>query len=214
MLWSSSQAKLPNHFLYLLVGFTLCALPLAAVPPVIPDERDGRVLEALLLHLLRDPQFDMTRMPTNQGTIVLHIRTPANSDPFQDNDAGIGNRTQRVQKDVIQDFRRRNWAPTSNPDKYEPVAAFYTNLTFDARITIVDLRRLPSDRGSISPFLNSYPKARGCVEAFLPGYSKDGMSAMIYGFAGPSPHGAIVIASLQNAGKGWDVEWCRVFAFL
>src|SRR5437773_12169175 len=41
-----------------------------------PDKRDGQVLDALLLHLLSDSKFDMTRVSTNGATIILHARTP------------------------------------------------------------------------------------------------------------------------------------------
>src|SRR6266496_1626693 len=45
----------------------VCAIatPLQAATPVVPDERDRQVLETLLLHLLADPKFDMTRVSTN-----------------------------------------------------------------------------------------------------------------------------------------------------
>jgi hypothetical protein len=48
----------------------------AAATAVVPDERDRRVLETLLLHLLGDSKFDMTGASTNGEVIVLHTRTP------------------------------------------------------------------------------------------------------------------------------------------
>src|SRR5687767_1665388 len=48
----------------------------AATPVVKPEERDPQVLQTLLLHLLNDPNFDMTPVSTNEATIVLHTDTP------------------------------------------------------------------------------------------------------------------------------------------
>ena len=71
--------------LYALIAATLvgCRQQLAStradVLPVSgasPDDRDRQVLETLLLHLLTDTKFDMTRVPTNGATIALHTRTP------------------------------------------------------------------------------------------------------------------------------------------
>jgi hypothetical protein len=41
-----------------------------------PDERDRQVIESLLLHLVSDAKFDVTRVPTNGASIVLNVRTP------------------------------------------------------------------------------------------------------------------------------------------
>ena len=58
--------------------FPLCIAcgSVLAVSAAAPDERDRRVLETLLLHLLSDSEFDMTRVSIDKAMILLHERTP------------------------------------------------------------------------------------------------------------------------------------------
>ncbi len=105
--------------------FLLCitcafVLPVSAAPP---DERDRQVLETLLLHLLADSKFDMTRVSTNGAIIVLHSRTPEKTGFLmaQQIRAEIGSRT--LPGDAESDLRRRNTPANAKPDTYDSVTA-------------------------------------------------------------------------------------------
>lgn len=178
-----------------------------AATPLIPDKRDGQVLEALLLHLLADPEFDMARVHTNRAVIVLHARTPKKTGFLTPDQmrSDIGRHT--LPGDAERDLRRRNSLPGTKPDTYEAVAAFFTNLTFGAGIVVADLTDKMGDRYSYGAFADANPKARGWVEAYLPGYSKDGTRAVVRAGVGPSAHGAMVTALLVKKGDKWAVKW-------
>jgi hypothetical protein len=103
----------------------------------------------VLLRLVADPEFDMTRAPTNGAVIVLHTRTPEKTGFLMSHQirGDIGSHT--LPRDVEGDLRRRNTIPDAKPDTYDAVAAFYTNLAFSARIVVADLtenRRTPELR--------------------------------------------------------------------
>ena len=163
----------------------------AATAPA-PDERDRQVLEAVLLHLLADPEFDMTRVPTNGAVIVLHKRTPEKTGFLMSHQIRSDIDSRTLPSDVQEDLRRRNTPPNAKPDTYDATTAFYTNLTFSAPIVVADLTDKTGGRWSYRAFEEAHPKARGFARAYLPGYSKDGTRAVVRAGVGPSPHGAMV----------------------
>jgi hypothetical protein len=117
-----------RHLLLLCVAVAF-VLPASAAPP---DERDRQVIETLLLHLLSDPKFDVTRVSTNGASIVLDVRTPEKTGflmPHQIR-AEIGSR--KLPSDAESDMRRRNTPADAKPDTYDSVTAYYTNLSFAA----------------------------------------------------------------------------------
>ena len=179
--------------------FLLCIactpLPSArAAPTPVPDKRDGQVLDALLLHLLSDPKFNMRRTSTNGATIVLHAKRGG----FWDGDWVLREDGHTVPTDAERDLQRRN----SPPDATEDTS--FTNLTFSARIVVADLT------GKWIDFADFYPTARGYVRASLPGYSKDGTRALIHANVGPAPHGATMMALLEKNGDKWLVKWHHI----
>jgi hypothetical protein len=195
--------------------FSLCItcvwlLPARAATTAVPDERDGQVLDALLLHLLSDPKFDMTRVSTNGATIVLHTQTPEKTGFLQSHQmrSDVGGHT--LPSDAERDLQRRNSPPNAKADTYDAVAASFTNLTFSAGVVVADLTSTWKDRRSFSAFEEAYPKARGYVRAYLAGYSKDGTRALVRATAGPSAHGAMVTALLEKSGGKWVVKWHHI----
>jgi hypothetical protein len=166
-------------------------------------------LEAVLLRLLADPDFDMTRTSTNGAVIVLHTCTPDKTGFLMSHQirSDIGSHT--LPSDVEGDLRRRNTPPDAKPDTYDAVAAFYTNLTFSARIVVADLTDKTGSR-TYGAFEKAHPKARGFARAYLPGYSKDGTRAVVRASVGPSPHGAMVTALLEKLGDKWVVKWHHI----
>jgi hypothetical protein len=200
--------------------FTLLWIALALVPlasgatPTVPDDRDRQVLESLLLHLLSDTKFDVTRVPTNGAMIVLHARTPEKTGFLMSDQirSEIGSRT--LPSDAEKDMRRRNTPVDAKPDMYDSVKASYTNLTFAAGIVVTDLTEIWKRRRSCCSFEDAHPKARGWLEAYLPGYSKDGTRAVVRADVGPWAHGAMLTAVLEKQEDKWVVVWYHVARFV
>src|SRR4051794_8445641 len=115
------------------LGIVWTFVSVAEVPtPIVPDQRDQRVLDALLLHLLADSGFDLTTVPTSRAQIVLNVRTPEKTGFLQPDQicGDIGSHT--LPSGVERDLRRRNSKSDAKPDTYESVPVFFTNLTFSS----------------------------------------------------------------------------------
>jgi len=182
--------------------------PVSAAPP---DERDRDVLDTLMQHLLADSKFNMTLVPTNGATIVLDARTPEERGfvMYHQIRSEIGGRT--LPDDAVSDMLKRNTPADAKPDTYDSVAAFYTNLTFGSGIVVTNLAEVSKGRGSL--FKDAHPKARGWLEAFLPGYSKNGTRAVVRAGVGPWAHAAMLTAVLEKRGDKWEVVWYHVARF-
>ena len=165
------------------------------------------------MHLLTDSKFDVTRVPTNGATIVLHTRTPEKTGFLMSDQirSEIDHRT--LPSDAESDLRRRNTPADAKPDTYDSITAFYTNLTFAAGIVVVDLTETWKGRRSFTSFEDAHPKARGWLEAYLPGYSKDGTRAVVRAGVGPWAHAAMLTAVLEKRGDKWVVVWYYVARF-
>jgi hypothetical protein len=61
--------------------------------------------------------------------------------------------------------------------------------------------------GFARDYWDKYPDSWRYVYAFLPGYSKDGRTAVVVFDTGPSPHGAQVTYLLVKSEAGWKVKW-------
>jgi hypothetical protein len=156
------------------------------------------------LHLLASADFDMTRVPKDGATIMLHSRTPEKTGMIKpeqmQHDIGEGH---TIPEEIRRDLLRRN----AQPGTYDSRAAPFGGLKLDQRIVVADLTGKLGGRSSSGAFEEAYPKARGWIEAYLPGYSKDGSRAVVRAWAGPSPHGAVVTAILEKSGDKWLVKW-------
>ncbi|MCX6929728.1 MAG: hypothetical protein NT154_41925 [Verrucomicrobia bacterium] len=121
---------LRRFFAFALLGIGLAIVPQGSgATPIVPDDRDRQVLESLLLHLLGDTSFDLTRVSTNGARIVLDANTPEKTGflmPHQIR-SEIGGRS--LPGDAEIDMRRRNTPADAKPDVYDSVKACYTNLT-------------------------------------------------------------------------------------
>jgi hypothetical protein len=185
----------------LLLAIFLSGCGTSPSPSSAADERDQAVLEALLLHLLPNPQFDLTGVGANGATIVLDSRTPGGNRLFKPalmrgpRDIGPGH---AIPNDVQTDATRRNG----------DLPASFSGLKFDAPITLAELPR-STGRGKGDPqwFQHAWPNGRAWVHAWLPGYSTDGAWAVVRGWVGPSAHGALLTAFLAKQGGKWSVDW-------
>jgi hypothetical protein len=184
--------------------------PDVETPPVIPGGRDLEVLEALLLHLLAESGVDLTSVPTNQAEIVLHVRTPEKTGFLLEDQMRGDVRSHALPSDLERDLRQRNSKADAGPGPYEAVAAFYTNLAFSSGIAVRDLSEVWKQRPSFFSFKEACPKARGWVEAYLPGYTKDGTRAVVRAMVGPWAHAASITALLERCNDKWVVKWYEV----
>ena len=72
---------------------------------------------------------------------------------------------------------------------------------------MADLSAVWGQRRGYGSFAAAYSKARGWLQAYLPGYSKDGARAIVRAGVGPSAHGAMLTALLEKSGDKWLVKW-------
>lgn len=204
----------PLHRLLRVTMFLLCSLAItchaATAPAVVPDEQDRQVLEALLLHLRADAKFPMTRVPVKGSTIVLNPRTPVGTAFLNGNMSPGDLDNHAIPAELIDELRRRNTPVGTEPGSHDAVETSYDKLTFADGIIVGDTAASERPGPNYRPFQTLFPKARGWVCAFLPGYSKDGSQAVVRGFAGPWAHAATVTALLVKAGNRWSVTWYHV----
>lgn len=175
-----------------------------------PDERDRQVLECLLLHLLTDQSLKLTQAPGNGASIVLHTQTPEGTAFLRWNQIRSDSGSRPLPSGTLRDLRRRNVPAEAKPEAYDAVVASYSNLTFAAGIVVADLTELRKRRPSYHAFEDTYPKARGWLMAYLPGFSKDGSWALVRADIGPSSHGAMLTAVLARREARWIVQWYHI----
>jgi hypothetical protein len=166
-------------------------------------DKDRLVLETLLLHMLGDDEFPPAAADT-KTKIVLHRRTPkevkAIVDVMQINYETGGH---VLPNDAWNDLKRRNvvrLAPGARLISYE-------NLQFEPRIEIGNAFPGPESTFLGKTFEEAFPAARGWLEAYIPGYSKDGKTAVVRGRIGPTEKRAMVTAILESQRGKWQVSW-------
>ena len=185
--------------------------PVLAAPLLVPDDRDRQVLETVLFRVLADPVCDMTRISTNGTTIVLNVRTPEKTGMIRreqmENDIGKGH---SVPNGVQNDLLSRN----EKPGTYDSQLASFASLKFDQRVVVTNLTAIVAGDGFGRAFTQAQPKARAWVEAWLPGYSKNGAQAIVRAWIGPSDHGAVITAFLEKNGDKWVIKWFHLAHFV
>jgi hypothetical protein len=170
---------------------------------VNPSEADREVIQAVVIHLLDEPEFDFHLGKPERKAIVLHRRTPEKTGILAPHQIETDTRqNERVTPDLVQALLDRN----QRPGTYDCVEARYDELKFDSRIMVADLTN-QRGRRPLQSFEKSFPDAIGWVEAYLPGYSVDGSKAIFRAWVGPSPHGGVVTAVLEKRDGIWKVAW-------
>lgn len=142
----------------------------------------------------------------------MHTRTPEKTGFLMPHQIRAEIEARKLPSDAGSDMRRRNTPADGKPDTYDSVAAWYTNLTFAAGIVVTNLPQVWQGR-SLSSFEDVHPKARGWLEAYLPGYSADGTRAVVRAGVGPWAHAAMLTAVLEKRSEKWTVVWYYVARF-
>jgi hypothetical protein len=160
---------------------------------------DHRILEVALL----DPiDFEEAHIlgRGKKTTIVLSEETIGSSfylsDGQLDGESHDGKKY-LVPVDIREDLRRRN------PEEPVSMRGFKPS---SSKILVRDLKGLKVD----GEFEKEHPNSVGCVEAWLPGYSKDGQTAVLRASFGPTPHGATTTYMLAKKNGRWSVVWRKV----
>jgi len=178
-------------------GNNICSNPL-------PLEQDRQVIETVLNDLrgIGDSVTFGSNRPT--GPMVLHVNT---SDvPFENSidrqlRSDIRKYVSQLPDDAYECLVQRSQRPAS-------LAAW----TFSGdTILISDLNAtMKKAKYPLSAFEDTYPQARGWARIRLPGYTRNGATAVVRLTVGPTPHGATATYLLKRQADGWSVIW-RVY---
>ncbi len=169
------------------------------------SDLDRQVLQALLLSACEDAEFPLPATP-DKTIIVLHERTPKLIDPVI-NTALVMNDTggKVMPKDAWDDLVRRN-SIRRNPLSRE---ISYDGLSFDPRIAVGNAYPDPDRTFVGKSFDQAFPNGRGWVDAWVPGYSKDGKTAVVRARIGPTTKWTTLTAILNKKDDNWVVTWRR-----
>ncbi len=175
-----------------------------------PEEkrRDYAVIEAALIDM-SDPKSPVNETIVRNGHIgkyiVLGPRTARTVSCLSSSEARAAlveeEKNQVIPDEIGEDLRRRNpGAPASLEDFRTEKAPVRI------RDVYAELERA-FDLEFAQKYWEKYRDSWGYVYAFLPGYSKDGETAVVIFEAGPSPHGSEVTYFLVKSEGSWKVKW-------
>jgi hypothetical protein len=165
-----------------------------------PTSVDFDLIELALLDLAEFDEFDPgTSNDENRSKIVLDAGTVGSSWYISEGQLRGESRRDKdklIPPDVSADLRRRN------PEKRVSLSDFKPK---SSKVLVEDLSGVDLQFGG--DFGKKYPYAKGCAEAWLPGFSDDGNTAVVRFFFGPTPHGATATCLLIKEDGCWKVKW-------
>jgi hypothetical protein len=173
-----------------------------------PDQRDRDVLEALLVHLRTDSDFKIPGISSNGTTMVLHARTPEKTGFLTTVQIRSDIRNRELPGDALNDLQFRN-RPAFPPGSYDSVTAYYNDLILGPGIVVANITGVYR-KASHPAFREAYPDGRAWIEAYLPGFSRDGLTAVVRAGVGPSEYGAMLTAVLEKQDNRWFVKWYHI----
>jgi hypothetical protein len=168
------------------------------------EHRDRKIIEAVLLKVLSDTNFDLSlgRDRKRQPTIVLD---PSLADTKPSGESLERQTEGKVDQLLINAMVNRN---ETNKLRFS-----FRGVPFDERIIIEKPRAGYAGPSAWSRFHEQFPTGKGALAFHLPGYSDDGRSAFVSAIAGPWPHGGMIMAHLQFSGGAWTVTWYKTVLF-
>jgi hypothetical protein len=177
-----------------------CSKPSASSPDLIlqPQElsADHEIYDVALLDMISNKEFDpaVGGRTVNKSQVVLQDMTwGALSDHFLSH--SLGDKATAISSEIRAELLRRN--PKGR--RYS-LASFHPS---SPSILVRDLSGVDIDWD----FAEAFPDARGYVQAFLPGYSRDGRLALFYFHFGPTPHGAVGCYLISRETATWKIVW-------
>ena len=169
----------------------------------VASDLDRRVLEALLLNLLADKEFPPA-VTADKPLVVLHRRTPEYVQPIVSvSQVSFDTGSRALPKEAWDDLIQRN---VIRLNKYSR-EIHYEGLTFDPKIQVGNAFPEPEPPLQGKTFEEAFPQARAWVDAWVPGYSKDGKTAVVRANFGPAGKVATLTAILSLQGGKWLVIW-------
>jgi len=183
--------------------------------------RDYAVLEAALNDLAspKNPEykyFIQHRGPgkeivINAETIWRYRVTDMIHDLDQPNRNVDGSDIRSIATDIQEDLKRRSTTDASSLADFKPANPNIVVQDLDHMLEAADPTSLFDD--GLNAIRKKYPTAWGYVWAFLPGYSKDGKSAVIVFYEPGGRHGGDWVYMLSRKGKRWEVDWrhCHIY---
>jgi hypothetical protein len=165
---------------------------------------DLQILDVVVIELSHSKVFETETGAGKKTKIVVGDTTLGSSGFLSDNqlDGESHNREPHlIASEIRNDLRRRN---TKDPVSLARFAPSIPNAL------VSDLSGLKTGLD----FERKYPEARGYVEAWLPGYSKDRQTAVLRLWYGPTSHGATATYLLVKKGGRWTVVWSRMVHYL
>jgi hypothetical protein len=180
--------------------------------------RDYAVLETTLNDLAspKNPEYKYFIQHRGPGkeividdrTCVANEFTDTHLNLDQPNDNIDGADIRSIPVDIQDDFKRRSKEAARSLADFKPA---------NANIIVHDLDHMREKApgafdDSLGAIRRKYPTAWGYVLAYLPGYSKDGMSAVVVFYLPNGAHGGDAVYMLQREAKRWIVVW-RHFHF-
>ena len=160
--------------------------------------QDRLVMETILLDLLANEDFFTFKRQDGGSEIVLDAKTGGESFYLRQNQlAGELDEGQVIPQELGDELQRRNKVGVSLKD-----------FTPDSPAVLVsDLADLPDGIAFSKAFETRFPNAKAYVETWLPAYSKDGTTALVRFWFGPTPHGAAGTYMLLKEDGQWKVQW-------
>ena len=190
----------PIWLLMLLNLFAGLPIGCTAQPGAAPDETeptptrtDYELFELVALDLLDSDEFP-GRKP--RSTIVVGDQTRGATSGCGD----VGRKDRLIPAEICTALKKRNWENPISLRNFKPS---------NPKVLVTDVRTAEG----IIEFEGAFPDARCYVEAWLPGNSDDGMTAVLTAEIGPSMHGASATWMLVNNDGLWKVKWREVSRF-
>jgi hypothetical protein len=159
-----------------------------------PRDDDYWILEAVFVDLIDFKEFSETFQDAKKTYIVLREQTAGASGYLSDDELNgehFDEKTYFIPAEIRDDLRRRNPKEPVSLREFKPSSA---------KILVRELNELKHvrPRRVRFEFVRICPIARGYVVSWLPGYSKDGQTAVVRALWGPTPHGATTTYMLKN----------------
>jgi hypothetical protein len=157
--------------------------------------RDNEVIEAAMLDLVGNSDFSP----------VVHAGTPKKRQIILDDTTlgGVGAWLLETKSLALSDPIRSQLRDDTL--RRNPQGQRFSIATFrpaDRNVAVLAL----NDRDLDIEFSDRFPDARGYVQSLLPGFSKDGQTALFGFYFGPTPHGAFGIVILSRESGHWRVK--------